>query len=94
MWLQNLSLVRFSTIRILKKFSVDFVPQKKALVVANTEVQIAYCLSKIEFDLNKETKTLTILNIAEPELKFFQHSNIVTNKMIVSRNLKLQIIMK
>ncbi|GAA4236336.1 DUF4230 domain-containing protein [Postechiella marina] len=42
---------------------------KKALVVVNADVTIAYDLSKIEFDVNKATKTLTIINIPEEEIK-------------------------
>lgn len=45
--------------------------EKKALVVVNAEVQVAYDLSQLKFDLNEETKTLTILSIPEPELKIF-----------------------
>lgn len=42
---------------------------KKALVVVNADVTIAYDLSKIEYKINKETKTLTILRIPEEEIK-------------------------
>lgn len=42
---------------------------KKALVVVNADVTIAYDLSKIKFDINQETKTLTILSIPEEEIK-------------------------
>lgn len=43
--------------------------EKKALVVVNAEVTIAYDLSKIEFDIDEVNKTLTITNIPEEELK-------------------------
>ena len=43
--------------------------EKKALVVVNAEVTIAYDLSKIEFEVNETNKTLTILKIPEEELK-------------------------
>ena len=43
--------------------------EKKALVVVNADVTIAYDLSKIDFQLDQETKTLTILNIPEEEIK-------------------------
>ncbi len=46
-----------------------FTSEKKALVVVNAEVSIAYDLSKIEFRMDEETKTLTILNIPEEEIK-------------------------
>lgn len=42
---------------------------KKALVVVNAEVLIAYDLSKIEFELDDANKTLRISNIPEPEIK-------------------------
>ena len=42
---------------------------KKALVVVNADVTIAYDLSKIEYKINKETKTLIILRIPEEEIK-------------------------
>lgn len=43
--------------------------EKKALVVVNTEVTIAYDLSKIEFEIDQENKTLTILSIPKEEIK-------------------------
>lgn len=45
--------------------------EKKALVVVNAEVTIAYDLSKIEFNLDEENKTLTITKIPEQEIKIF-----------------------
>ena len=42
---------------------------KKALVVVNADVTIAYDLSKIEYKINQETKTLTILSIPTEEIK-------------------------
>lgn len=42
---------------------------KKALVVVNADVFIAYDLSKIEFELDEINKTLHINNIPEPEIK-------------------------
>ena len=43
--------------------------EKKALVVVNADVTIAYDLSKIEFEVDESTKTLTILGIPEDEVK-------------------------
>ncbi|WP_298554050.1 DUF4230 domain-containing protein [uncultured Algibacter sp.] len=43
--------------------------EKKALVVVNAEVTIAYDLSKIEFEVDEANKTLTILSIPEEEIK-------------------------
>lgn len=42
---------------------------KKALVVVNAEVLIAYDLSKIQFELDEANKTLRIRSIPEPEIK-------------------------
>lgn len=42
---------------------------KKALVVVNAEVTVAYDLSKIDFEVDAESKTLTIKNVPEPEIK-------------------------
>ncbi len=45
--------------------------QKKALVVVNADVTVAYDLSKISYELDEETKTLHIRNIPEPEIKIY-----------------------
>lgn len=50
-------------------FGEYFTSEKKALIVVNAEVSIAYDLSKIEFNVDEETKTLTILSIPEEEIK-------------------------
>ncbi|WP_067151146.1 DUF4230 domain-containing protein [Pseudotamlana agarivorans] len=42
--------------------------EKKALVVVNADVTVAYDLSKIEFKLDEATKTLSILKIPEEEI--------------------------
>ena len=41
---------------------------KKALVVVNAEVTVAYDLSKIDFEVDAENKILRIRNIPEPEI--------------------------
>ena len=43
--------------------------KKKALVVVNAEVTVAYDLSKIEFEVDEANKTLRIISIPEPEIK-------------------------
>ncbi|WP_282116839.1 DUF4230 domain-containing protein [Cellulophaga baltica] len=43
--------------------------EKKALVVVNADVTVAYDLSKIDFEVQEETKTLLIKSIPEPEIK-------------------------
>jgi len=50
-------------------FGDYFTSEKKALVVVNADVTIAYDLSKIEFKINEETKTLQIISIPEEEIK-------------------------
>lgn len=42
---------------------------KKALVVVNAEVTIAYDLSKIQFEIDEKSKILRINSIPEPEIK-------------------------
>ncbi|MFL1013134.1 DUF4230 domain-containing protein [Flavisericum labens] len=50
-------------------FSDYFTVEKKALVIVNADVTIAYDLSKIEFEIDEDTKTLTILSIPDEEIK-------------------------
>jgi len=50
-------------------FGEYFTSDKKALVVVNADVAIAYDLSRIEFKIDDATKTLQILSIPEEEIK-------------------------
>ncbi len=50
-------------------FGYLFTADKKALVVVNAEVTVAYDLGKIEFQVDENTKTLHIKSIPEPEIK-------------------------
>ncbi|GAA3587053.1 DUF4230 domain-containing protein [Flavivirga amylovorans] len=50
-------------------FGDYFTSEKKALIVVNAEVTIAYDLSKIEFEIDEANKTLTIINIPKEEVK-------------------------
>ncbi len=43
--------------------------KKKALVVVNADVTVAYDLSKIDFEVDQKAKTLRIKSIPEPEIK-------------------------
>ena len=43
--------------------------EKKALVVANADVNVSYDLSKIKFKIEEESKILHITYIPEPEIK-------------------------
>ena len=42
---------------------------KKALLVVNADVTVAYDLHQIKYDIDPKTKTVTILNIPQPEIK-------------------------
>lgn len=42
--------------------------RKKALVVVNADVSVAYDLKKLEFEVDDESRTLRITSIPEPEL--------------------------
>ena len=50
-------------------FGDYFTSEKKALVVVNADVTIAYDLSKIEFEVDEVNKTLTIIRIPKDEIK-------------------------
>jgi len=50
-------------------FGPYFTADKKALVVVNAEVTVAYNLNEINFEVDEATKTLRILNIPEAEIK-------------------------
>ena len=49
-------------------FGEYFTSEKKALVVVNADVTVAFDLSKIEYKVDAETKTLHILSIPEEEI--------------------------
>lgn len=52
-----------------KKFYLDVLSaRKKALIIVNAEVSIAYDLSKLETEVNPTTKTVTITYIPEEEI--------------------------
>jgi len=51
-------------------FGEYFTSDKKALVVVNADISIAYDLSKIEFEIDEDNKTLQIISIPEEEIKF------------------------
>jgi hypothetical protein len=52
-----------------KRFYLDvFLARKKALIVVNAEVTIAYDLSKLRTEVNPETKTVTITYIPDEEI--------------------------
>ncbi|GAA4272768.1 DUF4230 domain-containing protein [Aquimarina gracilis] len=49
-------------------FSGLFTATKTALVVVNAKVQVSYDLSKIDYIVNKDIKTVVITKIPEPEI--------------------------
>ncbi len=53
-----------------KKYFMDMVSfEKKALMVVNADVTVSYDLSQIKYDINETTKTISITNIPEAEMK-------------------------
>ncbi|NNK87845.1 MAG: DUF4230 domain-containing protein [Flavobacteriaceae bacterium] len=46
-----------------------FTAEKKALVIVNAEVTVAYDLSQLEYEIIPEHKQLKIISIPEPEIK-------------------------
>ncbi len=50
-------------------FGAYFTSEKKALVVVNAEVSIAYDLSKMVYEIDYDNKVLQILSIPEEEIK-------------------------
>lgn len=50
-------------------FGPYFTADKKALVVVNAEVTVAYDLNEINFEVDEASKTLRIINIPEAEIK-------------------------
>lgn len=53
-----------------KKYFMDLVSfEKKALMVVNADVTVSYDLSQIKYDINETTKTISITNIPEAEMK-------------------------
>lgn len=52
-------------------FGDYFTSDKKALIVVNADVTIAYDLSKIEFKVDEARKTLSILSIPDEEIKIY-----------------------
>ena len=50
-------------------FGEYFTSEKKALVVVNADVTIAYDLSQIEYEVNEVNKTLIIISMPKEEIK-------------------------
>ncbi len=59
-----------------------FTAKKTALVVVNAKVQVSYDLSEIEYVLNKDSKTVVITKIPEPEIDInpdIEYHNLVSD---------------
>lgn len=53
-----------------KKYLMDLVSfEKKALIVVNADVTVSYDLHLMKYDINNETKTITIVSIPKEEIK-------------------------
>lgn len=53
-----------------QKYFLDMITfEKKALVIVNADVTVSYDLSKIEYDIDEASKTITIKNIPKEEIK-------------------------
>ena len=53
-----------------QKYLMDMLSfEKKALVIVNADVTVAYDLSKIQYDIDEANKTITIKNIPKEEIK-------------------------
>jgi len=50
-------------------FGPYLIAQKKALVVVNAEVTIAYDLGEVTFEIDEASKTLYVKDLPEPEIK-------------------------
>jgi hypothetical protein len=49
---------------------MDFISfEKKALIIINADVTVAFDLSKIKYDIDEKNKTITMLNIPKEEIK-------------------------
>ena len=53
-----------------KKYLLDMLSfEKKALVVVNADVTVAYDLHKMKYDIDEKNKTITIVSIPKEEIK-------------------------
>jgi len=53
-----------------QKYLMDMLSfEKKALVVVNADVTVAYDLHKMKYDIDEKTKTITIVSIPKEEIK-------------------------
>lgn len=52
------------------KYFLDMISfEKKAIVIVNTKVTVAYDLHQMKYDIDEKNKTITIINIPKEEIK-------------------------
>ena len=52
------------------KYFMDMISfEKKALIIVNADVTVAYDLHQMQYDIDEKNKTITILNIPKEEIK-------------------------
>ena len=54
---------------LLFKFCEFKKDEKKALIIVNADVTVAYDLRQMKYDIDEKSKTITILNIPKEEIK-------------------------
>jgi uncharacterized protein DUF4230 len=53
-----------------QKYMMDLISfEKKALIIINADVTVAYDLRQVKYDVDEKNKTITILNIPKEEIK-------------------------
>ena len=68
-----------------QKYLLDMLSfEKKALVIVNADVTVAYDLHKMKYDIDEKNKTITIISIPKEEVKIspdIQFYNVEQSKM-------------
>lgn len=68
-----------------QKYLLDMLSfEKKALVIVNADVTVAYDLHKMKYDIDEKNKTITIINIPKEEIKIspdIQFYNVEQSKL-------------
>lgn len=80
-----------------KQFYLDvFSAEKKALIIVNTKVSVAYDLSKLEIEIDEENKTVIIKDIPEeeisinPDIQYYDITQDYLNKFEASDHKKIK----
>ena len=70
------------------KYFLDMISfEKKAIVIVNAKVTVAYDLHQMKYDIDEKNKTITILSIPKEEIRFIPTSNIMMWSKANSMNL-------